>query len=120
MTDRPLTVAPSAAADRPAIVDNGRVVSYGELRGLVATVARRLGDAPPGVVGVSATHSLETIVGLYGVWAAGGTYCPVDPAFPAPRRDAMLAGCQWWLTPDGLTRLAPGPGPDDIAYILFT
>ena len=119
MTDRTLTVAPSAAADHPAIVDNGRVVPYGELRGLVATVARRLGDSP-GVVGVSATHSLETIVGLYGVWAAGGTYCPVDPAFPASRQEAMLAGCQWWLTPDGLTPLAPGPGPDDIAYILFT
>jgi hypothetical protein len=119
MTDRPLTVAPSAAADHPAIVDNGREVSYAELRGLVATVARRLGDRP-GVVGVSATHSLETIVGLYGVWAAGGTYCPVDPAFPAGRRDAMLAGCQWWLTPDGLTSLTPGPALDDIAYILFT
>ena len=119
MTDRPLTVAPSAAADHPAIVDNGREVSYAELRGLVATVARRLGDRP-GVVGVSATHSLATIVGLYGVWAAGGTYCPVDPAFPAARRDAMLAGCQWWLTPDGLMWLTPGPALDDIAYILFT
>ena len=119
MTDRPLTVAPYAAADHPAIVDNGREVSYAELRGLVATVARRLGDSA-GVVGVSATHSLETIVGLYGVWAAGGTYCPVDPAFPAARREAMLAGCQWWLTPDGLTPLGPGSALGDIAYILFT
>jgi len=27
----------------------------------------------------------------------------------------MLAGCQWWLTPDGLTSLTPGPALDDIA-----
>ena len=119
MTDWPLTVAPLAGSDHPAIVDNGRVVSYSELRGLVSALARRLGDRP-GVVGVSATHGLSTIVGLYGVWRAGGTYCPVDPAFPPPRRTAMLAGCQWWLTPDGVSSLGAGDGLVDIAYVLFT
>jgi nonribosomal peptide synthetase protein VioO len=118
---------------RVAIVHNGQELSYAELRARVLAMAGRLGPRP-GVVGVSATHSPGTVTALLGVWAAGGTYCPVDPGFPAQRRAAMLAaaGCRMLLDPDsrpaaGAVADLPGSadrtGPDQpggLAYILFT
>jgi amino acid adenylation domain-containing protein len=80
-------------------------------------------------VALHATHTTGTVVGLLGVWAAGGTYCPVDPAFPAPRRRAMVAaaGCRTVLDPATLPEpngAGPAPvvamHPDDPAYVLFT
>src|SRR2546430_53162 len=101
-------LAARAYPERPAIIRNGRELSYADLAALVRAVAQRLGTRP-GIVGVHATHSPGTIAGLLGVWAAGGTYCPVDPAFPAKRREAMLAaaGCR--------TVLDAGPQPKSAA-----
>ncbi|WP_214408853.1 amino acid adenylation domain-containing protein [Sphaerisporangium fuscum] len=109
----------------PAIVHNGDALSYSELEARASQLARRLGPRP-GVVGVEAAHSPGTIIGLLGVWAAGGTYCPVDPAFPAGRRAAMLAaaGCRTVFSPGGDlmedTGLPGREGPEESAYILFT
>lgn len=92
--------------ERPAIVHNGEALSYAELDALVRVRALELGS-DPGVVGVPALHSPETVIGLLGVFAAGGAYMPIDPAFPAERVEAMraAAGSQ------------PVAGP---AYVLFT
>ncbi|MPZ28726.1 MAG: AMP-binding protein [Micromonosporaceae bacterium] len=109
-----------AAADahpgRTAIADDGRSLSYAALRTRVRAVADRLGPGP-GVVAVPAIHTPDTVAGLLGVWLAGGAYCPVDPAFPAARRQAMLtaAGCQIRLDPN-----LGGHGGAELAYILFT
>lgn len=130
--------AARAHAGRPALVRNGWELSYAGLADLVRATARRLGGRP-GVVGVGATHTPGTVVGLLGVLAAGGTYCPVDPAFPARRRGEMLAaaGCRWLLdvAPDPASaddaaliptaddaRAVPtaGGAPEDGAYTLFT
>ncbi|MFI6844430.1 amino acid adenylation domain-containing protein [Kitasatospora sp. NPDC050467] len=91
---------------RPAIVHHGHVLSYRQLGMLAGALAERLGAAP-GVVAVPAVHTPETVVGLLGVLAAGGAYCPVDPAIPPQRRQAMLTavGCR--------TGLATATGPDD-------
>jgi amino acid adenylation domain-containing protein len=122
--------AAAANVDRPAIIADGRPLSYGELAALVSRIAGRLGPRP-GPVGVCATHSVGTIAGLLAVWAAGGAYCPVDPSFPAPRRRTMLAaaGCRWLLDPEKMTLTAlDGDGrrpaevaePGELAYVLFT
>ncbi|NUT20926.1 MAG: amino acid adenylation domain-containing protein [Hamadaea sp.] len=116
---------------RPAIVHNGRPVAYAELARAVWAVADLVGPSP-GAVGVLAAHNAGTVAAMLGIWAAGGTYCPVDPAFPAQRRQAMLAaaGCRSVLDPDDV----PWPADDDgtprgtlaavdaerPAYILFT
>jgi nonribosomal peptide synthetase protein VioO len=92
--------------DRPAIVHNGEPLSYADLDLLVRTKARALGS-DPGVVGVPATHSPDTVIGLLGVLAAGGVYMPVDPSFPAERVEAMYAAAH--------CHPVPGPG-----YVLFT
>lgn len=123
--------------ERPAVVHNGRALSYVQLNELVQATALGLGSRP-GVVGIPATRSPGTIIGLLGVWVAGGTYCPIDPGFPAERRQAMLAaaGCRILLDvafdPMGGLGLTPtelpAPGKAEAreadseqpAYILFT
>jgi non-ribosomal peptide synthetase component F len=89
---------------RPAIVHNGIPSGYGRLAGDVAAVRRGLGT-DPGTVTVPARHDPATIAAMLGVWAAGGTYCPIDPDFPPARREAMR---QSLVDADGL------------AYVLFT
>ncbi|WP_082526640.1 amino acid adenylation domain-containing protein [Kitasatospora sp. MBT63] len=129
-------------ADRTAVVHNGRPLSYLQLDGLVQRAALRLG-AGPGVVGVRTSRSPGVVAELLGVLAAGGTYCPVDPAFPAARQRAMVAaaGCHLVIdaetVPQGKSGVEPvdftdlltprgtdGPdepdGPQAPAYILFT
>ena len=59
------------------------------------------------MVGVPAVHGPDTVVSLLAVWAAGGSYCPIDPAYPAGHADAMLAALD-------------GQPLDDAAYVLFT
>ncbi|MFB9238219.1 AMP-binding protein [Plantactinospora siamensis] len=99
--------------DRPAVIHNGNILTYAELRAAVRERARQLGPRP-GVVAVPTSRSPETIVSLFGVWAAGGTYCPIDPAFPRDRQDMMrsAAGCDAGGDADN--------DPDPPAYILFT
>ena len=91
--------------ERAAIVHDGVVVTYAELRERVTEVAARLG-ARPGVVGVDAVRTPDTVAALFGTWLAGGTYCPLDPAFPAERLAAMREAC---------SPVAGAP-----AYVLFT
>ncbi|MEU6084094.1 amino acid adenylation domain-containing protein [Streptomyces sp. NPDC047108] len=129
--------------DRPAISHNGQALTYAELMRRVHATAVRLGPSP-GVVGVLTDRSPATIVAMLGVLSAGGTYCPVDPAFPATRRQALLeavdcarvlAAEPGAVAPPGIEVVAlpdaapagssggdplPRPAPDDPAYTLFT
>ncbi|MFF5973964.1 amino acid adenylation domain-containing protein [Streptomyces sp. NPDC012769] len=92
--------------ERAALVHEGRVTTYGRLYELVHGLAGRLGPRP-GAIAVPATHTPETVVALLGVLAAGGAYCPVDPAFPPARQKDMAsaAGCRAALATDA----APDP-----------
>ena len=95
-----------ATPDRPALLGDDVEISYGELWRRVGEAAASLGERP-GVVGVPAVHGPDTVVSLLAVWAAGGSYCPIDPAYPAGHADAMLAALD-------------GQPLDDAAYVLFT
>jgi amino acid adenylation domain-containing protein len=116
------------APDRTAIIDNGQRVSYAALAEQTRRVASATGPEP-GTVGVLTSRSANTIAILLGVLAAGGTYCPIDPAFP-PERIALLteaAQCRTVIdsriaTPAQVRRAGRPAvaGPDDPAYILFT
>ncbi|MEV4371969.1 amino acid adenylation domain-containing protein [Nonomuraea sp. NPDC049637] len=129
--------------DRPALVHDGRTVTYAELAAWVRAIARRLGP-DPGAVGVPASRTPGTVAALLGTLAAGGAYVPVDPAHPRARRQAMLAaaGCRTLIAsgpdawaPDGVRVIEPpdhgDPGDDPAgelpvvagdapAYVLFT
>jgi nonribosomal peptide synthetase protein VioO len=111
------------------VLHNGRPLSYGRLYELASEVASRLGPRP-GPVGVIASHRPATIVNMLGIWLAGGVYCPVDPAFPLARREAMAQAAGWHLlvAEDGVAFDAMVPGvvsaapvtADEPAYALFT
>ena len=95
-----------ASPARAALVEDGSAIGYGELWRRVREHAAGLGDRP-GLVPVPAVHDPATVVALLGSWAAGGTYCPIDPAFPADHADAAVAALD-------------GQALDDAAYVLFT
>ncbi|TKI74759.1 hypothetical protein FC699_38040, partial [Bacillus wiedmannii] len=42
------------------------------------------------VIGISTTHSLETIIGILGILKAGAVYLPIDPQYPSERVNYML------------------------------
>jgi non-ribosomal peptide synthetase component F len=94
---------------RVALVGDDGELGYAELWQRVLDVAAGLGERP-GVVGVPAVHVPETVISLLGVWAAGGTYCPIDPSFPADRVETMLASVRGHSAALG----------SDAAYVLFT
>ncbi|HYH46774.1 MAG TPA: amino acid adenylation domain-containing protein, partial [Thermoanaerobaculia bacterium] len=77
------------APDAVALVQGEARLTYGELAGRAAQVGRRLQGSKGLRVGLALERSPELVVGLLGVLAAGGTYVPIDPAYPAERRDFM-------------------------------
>ncbi|WP_329413782.1 amino acid adenylation domain-containing protein [Streptomyces sp. NBC_00704] len=123
--------------EKCAVECDGREVTYAELARRVRATARELGPGP-GPVGVLTDRSEATVVALLGILAAGGVYVPVDPAFPAARRQALLeaAGCTRVLDPSHPSepsepsehsRAWPASGavpeaedPEAPAYTLFT
>lgn len=86
----PELVAARAAATPHAVAltDDGTELTYGELvgrAGRLARALRSLGVAPHDRVGVCLERSAELIVVLLAVLTAGGTYVPLDPAYPKDR-----------------------------------
>src|SRR5262249_60853196 len=70
------------------VVYGGRALSYGELNrraNQLARYLRRRGVGVETLVGVLVERSAEMVVSLLGVLKAGGTYVPLDPAYPGER-----------------------------------
>ena len=71
----------------------GAQLSYGTLARRAAHLAGELesyGVAADGLVGVMLERSLEMVVGLWGILAAGAGYLPIDPESPAERTAYLL------------------------------
>ncbi|HEY7350647.1 MAG TPA: amino acid adenylation domain-containing protein [Ktedonobacterales bacterium] len=60
----------------------------------LAHYLQKLGVGPDVRVGLYMERSLEMVVGLLGILKAGGTYIPLDPAFPQERLAFMLEDAQ--------------------------
>ncbi|HKX29837.1 MAG TPA: amino acid adenylation domain-containing protein [Blastocatellia bacterium] len=76
-----------------AVVYEDAILSYGELNrraNQLAHYLRELGVGPDERVGICVKRSLEMIVGLLAALKAGGTYVPMDPAYPTERLNYML------------------------------
>ncbi len=83
----------SRTPDAPAVVHEGRTLTYGELNAQANRLARRLrglGVGPDVLVGLCVDRSPEMVVGLLGVLKAGGAYLPLDPSYPEARLAFML------------------------------
>ncbi|MFL6261088.1 MAG: amino acid adenylation domain-containing protein [Thermoanaerobaculia bacterium] len=75
-------------ADAPAVVSDGRTLTYGDLdrrANQVAHLLHGLGVGPETPVGLYLDRSLDLVVALLGVLKSGGAYVPMDPMYPKRR-----------------------------------
>lgn len=88
------------APDAPALVQGGRIVSYGRLGrdsdGVAAALEATLGGDTTAevVVPLVLDRSPDLITAMLAVWKAGLAYSVVDPAEPAMRMSLMLRDVQ--------------------------
>ncbi|WP_372452741.1 AMP-binding protein, partial [Gordonia paraffinivorans] len=78
---------------REALVFGDRSVSYGEFGSRVWTLARQLiaaGVGPDVAVAVCIPRSVELLVAVHAVIAAGGQYVPIDTGAPVDRARYMV------------------------------
>ncbi|MFD4470062.1 non-ribosomal peptide synthase/polyketide synthase [Rhodococcus sp. NPDC058505] len=145
-------VQAAATPGAVAVVFEGESLSYGEFASRVHRLARYLlsvGVGPESLVAVAMRRSVEMIVGIYAVQAAGAGYVPVDPDQPADRvghildsadpvvvlstvRDGFEAGVRSVLLVDGLDLAGVSDAPiadvervrplrpENAAYVIFT
>ncbi len=141
-----------AAPDDVAVSDSTRSLTYCEFAARVNQLSHRLRRAGVGVdtvVGVCLPRSVDLLVAVHAVAAAGGAYLPLDPELPTRRLGTMARDSQahmivtWsgWgrgdSTFDGVplltmdlerarldaepdTPLGVTPPPDALAYVIFT
>ncbi|MFI6816154.1 amino acid adenylation domain-containing protein [Nonomuraea sp. NPDC050328] len=120
--------------DAVAIAAGERRLTYAELAGRVAALAgelRRRGAGPEVPVGLEMDRSPELVIAILGVLWAGGAYVPIDPEYPADRKEFMRADSQisLLLTQHDVAELstgtanaadAPLPDPASLAYVIYT
>ncbi len=107
-------------------------LSYADLSLRARCLAHRLrglGVGPDVRVGLSAEPGPSALVGILGIWMAGGAYVPVDPGVPAARRGFFLSdsGALLLVADSFLLEPGPDPGPvesgvrpENLAYVLYT
>src|SRR5262249_20158357 len=79
--------------DAVAVVCGGESLTYGALASAARALAAELraaGVGPRTAVPILIDRSVQTVVAIVGVLAAGGGYVPLDPASPANRITAVL------------------------------
>ncbi|KEK19799.1 hypothetical protein BAGA_05230, partial [Bacillus gaemokensis] len=93
--------------DHVAVVFEDQQLTYRELNeraNQLARVLREKGITKEKIVGILVKPSLEMIIGVLGVLKAGGSYLPIDPAYPSDRIQYMLTDSQarWLLKQEEL------------------
>ncbi|HEV3458078.1 MAG TPA: amino acid adenylation domain-containing protein [Thermoanaerobaculia bacterium] len=82
------------APESPALVCDGRVLTYGELAarsGRLAASLRAEGVGPEVRVGLLAERVPELVIGMLAILEAGGAFLPLDPGTPPARQAWLLA-----------------------------
>ncbi|WP_372666035.1 non-ribosomal peptide synthetase [Amycolatopsis kentuckyensis] len=129
LVDR-FTTHADATPDAPALVCDGRTLTYRELDRRSTKLANALRAGPGDVVAVLSGRSAELVVAVLGVLKTGAAYLPLDPAQPAARRAAMVEDARPVLVlEDDVTALeAEGDetrrpvatSPGETAYVIYT
>jgi amino acid adenylation domain-containing protein len=95
-----------------AVVFENQSVTYQQLNAKANQLAhylQTLGVKPEVLVGIYLERSVEMIIGLLGIFKAGGAYLPLDPTYPQARIAFMLedAKVSVLLTQSSLTEKLP-------------
>ncbi|MFI2608324.1 non-ribosomal peptide synthase/polyketide synthase [Kitasatospora sp. NPDC018619] len=105
----------AATPDAPALLDGGRQLSYAELDRAANRLAHRLigrGVGPERLVALALPRSAAAVVAQLAVAKAGGAFLPVDPDYPAPRREFMVRDAAAHLVLDDPDEVWAAEGPD--------
>ncbi|WP_232665727.1 amino acid adenylation domain-containing protein [Pseudonocardia sp. TRM90224] len=123
------------AGQAPAVECGAEVVTFDELAARVNRLARYLagrGVGPESVVGVRLPRSIDMVVAVLAVHAAGGAFLPLDPGYPAERLAFMIEDAAPDLVIDeellrdqaiaagSTAALEPRSHPAHPAYIVYT
>ncbi len=108
----------SAWTGRPAIVDRGREIRYGELLEAVDSAAAGLRGAGMGAsdrVALLGEDGADYVIACLALLSVGAVVVPVSPALMRDELDAVLErmGVRWLLLEEG-TAPAPGAGRIDL------
>ncbi|MGV3273593.1 surfactin non-ribosomal peptide synthetase SrfAA, partial [Bacillus sp. CIS52] len=108
-----------ALTDKPAVVYEGRTLSYRTLHEQSGRIAGRLlkaGISADSPVAVLLGRSDRVIAAILGILKAGGAYVPIDPDFPADRIQYILedSGAKAVLTEAGIQ--APETNAEQIDF----
>lgn len=124
-----------AHAERPSVAIGDVALTGAEVDAKIEVVARALRAAGIGrgdVIGIEMPIGVDAVVAIHGVLRSGAAFVPIDPSYPAARRDHIRtdSGCTLSLTSmadlDALTTSGPGlertpdVRPDDLAYVIYT
>ncbi|MFF2073696.1 non-ribosomal peptide synthase/polyketide synthase [Kitasatospora sp. NPDC058162] len=101
--------------DAPALLDGDRVIGYAELDRAANRLAHRLirdGVGPERLVALALPRSAAAVVAQLAVAKAGGAFLPVDPDYPAARREFMVRDAGAAVVLDDPARVWAADGPD--------
>ncbi|MFG2602568.1 non-ribosomal peptide synthase/polyketide synthase [Streptomyces sp. NPDC048514] len=101
--------------DAVALVDGDRELTYAELDRAANRLAHRLirdGVGPERIVALALRRSAETVLAQLAVTKAGGAFLPVDPDYPAQRRQFMVRDASAHLVLDDPAAVWAAEGPD--------
>ncbi|MFD0690815.1 non-ribosomal peptide synthetase [Actinomadura fibrosa] len=118
--------------DAPAVVFEGRTLSYAEVNAAANRLARRLveqGGGPEQRVALMMPRSPELVIAVLAVVKAGAAYVPIDASHPDDRIARMLEDADPALLITAEDVPAPGYGDTDLgvpvspahpAYVIYT
>ncbi|WP_328733067.1 non-ribosomal peptide synthase/polyketide synthase [Streptomyces caniferus] len=101
--------------DAVALADGARELTFAELESAANRLAHYLigrGVGPESVVALALPRSAETVVAQLAVTKAGGAFLPVDPAYPAERREFMVRDAAAAVVLDDPAGIWRTDGPD--------
>lgn len=75
--------------DEPAIIENKRTLTFGELSGMADMIADSFPDGTR-AVGIVMRHRAEMIASILAALKFGAVYVPAEPTFPAGRIQYMM------------------------------
>ncbi|GBF77900.1 putative non-ribosomal peptide synthetase, partial [Paenibacillus sp. 598K] len=85
-----------SASNRAVVASDGEL-TYEELLARAERLAgwlRKRGTRKGDIVALMVERSTDMLVGLLGIWKAGGVYLPIDPSYPKKRIEYMLQDSQ--------------------------